>query len=379
MMSPATGEAPPARPTRRTRVLSGLVIAVAVVEIMSFWGSGIASGMSHSSAVVPPGAAPSVATAPTVAPQIVAAQESLTSSGGTGVAKVTPPGGEGALMAYDAKDHYVILTGGSAGNHTWKFAGGVWSELSTGSSAPPGGYASSMAYDAKDGYVVLVVLGETWTFSGGVWTELHPTLAPKKLFAGAMSYDSTDGYLVLFGGVNVTGVYLNDTWKFSGGHWTKIAGKTHPSARAFASMVDDAVDGYVVLFGGCHTQPACTTGYFLSDTWKFVGGTWALLTPTSHPSARAGVMLAYDGHDGYVLLFGGCNSSNCSAPFSDTWKFVGGAWTHLTPTVHPPARVLGAGTYDAKTGYVVLFGGSGTSFTGLNDTWKFLTGSWTKI
>jgi hypothetical protein len=359
--------------------MAGLVIAVAMVELMSFWGGGIASGMSHSSAVVQPATAVSSGTTPTVVPQVVAAKETLTSSGVTGKARVAPPAGDGASMAYDAKDHYVILTGGPATNHTWKFAGGVWSLLSLGSSVPPSGYASAMAYDVKTGYVVLVVVGETWTFSGGTWTQLHPAHSPAARLAAAMSYDSTDGYLVLFGGVNLTGAFLGDTWMFAGGHWTPIAGTTHPSARAFVSMVDDAADGYVVLFGGCHVKTACTTGYFLSDTWRFVGGAWTMLTPAKHPSARGGTMLAYDSADGYVLLFGGCNSSNCSKPFSDTWTFSGGAWTHLRPTTHPAARVLGAATFDGKTGYVVLFGGGGTSFKGLNDTWTFLAGSWTKV
>jgi hypothetical protein len=193
-----------------------------------------------------------------------------------------------------------------------------------------------------------------------------------------MVYDAKDHYTVLFGGFSQTG-YQTITWKFVGGQWSKLVTTKTPAPRAYASMTYDSADGVVLLFGGCHSAAPCTTGYFLADTWEFSAGAWTKITATVHPSARAGSMMAYDSANRYVALFGGCNATSCVSPFADTWTFVGGAWTHLKPSPHPSARELGMATYDAKTGYVVLFGGLNSSFTPLNDTWKFVGVSWTKI
>src|SRR5690349_2026869 len=106
-----------------------------------------------------------------------------------------------------------------------------------------------------------------------------------------------------------------------------------PSARYGAGMVYDAKDGYVLLFGGYDSQ------HDLNDTWMFLGGNWTKLSPPLSPSARYAPAMAYDGGDGYVLLFGG---STPAAGLNDTWKFTGGNWTQLAPTLPPRVR-WGAG------------------------------------
>ncbi len=96
------------------------------------------------------------------------------------------------------------------------------------------------------------------------------------------------------------------------GSWTSII-PSIPSPRFFASMVYDAADGYVVLSGG-----AGGSGVFFGDTWRFLGGSWTDITPSSSPSPRDGASMAYDAADGYVILFGGVSSG---ALLGDTWKF----------------------------------------------------------
>ena len=286
-------------------------------------------------------------------------------------------------MTYDTKDGYVLLYGGvnKTGylNDTWKFSAGTWALLHPKITPPKS--LGAMTYDAKDGYVVLLVVNQTWKFSGGVWTQLVPDRSPPVRYASAMTYDAKDGYVLLFGGYASSGSsgYLGDTWRFVGGQWTNITTSAHPKARAFSVMTYDTKDGYVVLFGGCDVGSPCSTGGFLSDTWKFVDGKWTKLTISAHPSARGGMAMTYDVADGYVVLFGGCDTTNCSHPYSDTWKFVGGSWTHLTSLTHPGPRLFASMTFDTKDGQVVLFGGSGPSFKYLGDTWKYLAGSWTKV
>jgi len=87
-----------------------------------------------------------------------------------------------------------------------------------------------------------------------------------------------------------------------------------------------------------------------------------------HPSNRWGPNMVYDAKDGYVLLFGGSTNQNY------TWKFSDGKWTDLNIAVAPPSRAHGGIAYDAADGYVVLFGGSSRNVY-YNDTWEYSGGS----
>lgn len=113
---------------------------------------------------------------------------------------------------------------------------------------------------------------------------------------------------------------------------------------------------------------------------------WQDVTSSSGtpPSARVGVGMVYDAKDGYVLLYGGENGGGTST-YDDTWKYVGGTWTNITTSVGtpPPPRVSPSIAYDAADGYVVLFGGitlaGGSYLDDLSDTWSYSAGHWTNL
>ena len=141
-------------------------------------------------------------------------------------------------------------------------------------------------------------------------------------------------------------------------------------------MTYDAKDGYVILVGGVGV--GCTP---FGDTWKFLDGVWTNITPSHSPAPRYGAGLAYDAKDGYVVLFGGAYpTSSCGAQkfYRDTWKFSAGVWSRLSPTTSPPARDNLMMTYDAMDGYVVLFGGALPSKY-FADTWAFSGGDWVQV
>lgn len=236
-----------------------------------------------------------------------------------------------------------------------------------------------MAYDAHDGYLVLFggsthtgkQLGDTWTYHAGAWTQLALSHHPQAREGGSMTYDAADGYILLFGGCGAVTCPIADTWKFVSGAWTQLMPTSHPTIRVASMMTYDAGDGYVVLFGG--TNAANTIA--LSDTWKFVGGAWTKLAPVASPPARFQGIMAYDSHDSYVLLFGGSNAAGTS--LVDTWTFSAVVWTPHTLVTHPSARDSGMMSYDANDSYVVFFGGA-TSTGDRSDTWTFVAGIWTQ-
>jgi hypothetical protein len=154
-----------------------------------------------------------------------------------------------------------------------------------------------------------------------------------------------------------------------------------PPVRTAEAMASDPKDGYVVMTGGWGTISGRLVEF--DDTWAYALGHWTNLTTSHRPSATLYASMAYDAKDGYVVLFGGCILS-IGCP-SQTWTYTGGNWTRLTPLIAPDPSLEGASlTYDARDGYMVLFGGSVAGCSGAcsydtNYTWKFAGGTWTNI
>jgi hypothetical protein len=182
-----------------------------------------------------------------------------------------------------------------------------------------------------------------------------------------MTFDAADGYLVLFGGwtygpAHPSGKFLNDTWKFASGTWTAFVPRSGPSGRSFASITYDAHDGYVLLFGGCRVVnpsgvSACVPNIpptALNDTWTFLNGTWGALS-IAGPSARFSAGMTYDPTWGEAILFGGESSSRSLS--NETWAYVAGSWTLLTPSSSPPPQAGNPLVFDGKAGRLLLFQG----------------------
>src|SRR3989454_4349898 len=307
----------------------------------------------------------------------------------TNITTATSPGRQfGQPIVFDAGqgDGYLLLF--STGLLSWKFSAGTWTLLTTSIPSPSPRVGASMTYDAADGYVVLFggaidtsispgLLGDTWKFQGGVWTNITTTLGPSRGAYTPLVYDASDGYVLLTVG--------SVSWAFKGGLWTNIptncsTAGTCPPPRYGSSAIYDVADGYVVLFGGC-CKSSSRDG--LRDTWEFHAGVWTNVTTSSGPPPRLFTTMAYDAVDGYGVLFGGVSSNPTVFPFSgtlgDTWKFAEGSWTNITTTTGPPARTLSTLAYDAADGYTLLFGGVSGTTGFFGDTWRFLAGTWTNI
>jgi hypothetical protein len=298
------------------------------------------------------------------------------------------------MMAYDAADGYVVLFGGanSTGwsNQTWKYVGGVWTQLHP-TRSPSYRFDGMMAYDRADKEVVLFggvgagancapngyYCNDTWTFTGGQWTMVTSSPSgPGPLAYGSMAYDPHLGSVVLFGGFsNPSGYIVNPSYSlhsFSKGSWTlrpSGAGPFPPFARS--SIAFDARDGYLVEFGGDNVSGLGPGPN--ASTWNFSHRLWTNLTPIKHPSWRLSDNLVFDPKLGYLVMFGGVLAPTYTSGPNTTSVFSGGSWTQLHPKVSPPGEVAPAmATYDAADGYLLLFGGqNSTSSIPSNDTWVF--------
>lgn len=213
----------------------------------------------------------------------------------------------------------------------------------------------------------------------GSWVHLRPLTAqpPQGRAYPAVAYDAGGSGAVMFGGCGTPVCPLNDTWSFSAGSWTNLTPtmSTSPPARWGAVSLFDSADGFVLLFGGRNSTA------LLGDTWEFHAGVWGPAPDLKGiaPSPRAFASVAADPKTGGVLLFGGVTPSGTS--LGDTWLFSGGHWKDLTSslTTSPPPRHSAAFATDPTRSSAILFGGSGDCGGFCGDTWSFSNGQWSNI
>ena len=151
---------------------------------------------------------------------------------------------------------------------------------------------------------------------------------------------------------------------------TGIVGPT-PSAR-LASMAWDGSDGYVLLFGW-----ESFTGY-PTDTWTYLGGNWTNITASvtgTPPSPQNYAVMAFDPSTQKVVMV--------SSLHNTTWTYHAKVWTNITSTAgpHPPTQIYGSLVADTTDGELLYFGGTLAYGSSPYDhaTWSFKNGVWTNI
>jgi hypothetical protein len=213
------------------------------------------------------------------------------------------------------------------------------------------------------------------------WKNITQGLHPSARTGASMVYDAADHYVVLFGGDDSAyGDHsLNDTWRFSGGKWMNITSGITPRDRESATIAYDAADGYVVLFGGysatTNNNHSSRQWVFLNDTWRFVGGKWSNITPGTSPAVSSENVMAFDGKDGYIVLWQDrWVLQHTWVNYPATWTFVSGVWTNQSAASKGPVGYPGTMAYDPHGHFVLLFSeGWGQS------TWTFQNLTWTEI
>jgi Divergent InlB B-repeat domain/Galactose oxidase, central domain len=290
-------------------------------------------------------------------------------------------------MAFDDATGTGVLFGGceqTGGitrlDETWTWDGTGWTRQFPAHSPSPECDAR-VAYDSKRQEVVLFGGSsghDTWTWDGFDWTKQAPADHPPRL--AAMAYDgATDtvvGFLVGWNGSQ----YVGETWTWDGSDWTKENPATNPSSQYSSEpltsvlMAYDGENQQVVLFGSIET---CPTNACDGDTWTWDGSDWTRQTPTTNPTARYAASIAYDSDHHRVILFGGETDSEIS---NDTWTWDGSDWTHEAPANKPPGRSDASMTFDPLSHRAILFGGFNSTSDARNqgDWWTWDGSDWTQ-
>jgi hypothetical protein len=308
---------------------------------------------------------------------------------------VSPSARDASLSAFDPATGQLVFYGGAGGffpgklavdNDTWTFDGASWSRHVT--SVKPGEQdrlsGGRMAYDPASSQLVLLGEGDgdaagTWTWNGSQWTVQRPAQLPVLFEGGCMATDSAAGELVLFGlhetGTRFDPVLTWQTWTWRGGNWVQLPTPAVSPQGADAQICSMTYDGanQDLLLVTATWYAGEYSGASPGETWTFDGTTWTQKeTLTNTTSGVDFTSMTYDPAYGQVMTYGGFDVSNGNAVLTNPWSWNGSAWQHVTLAPAPPARVLGASTYDPATGQLVLFGGVGSS-TWLGDTWVLST------
>jgi hypothetical protein len=308
-------------------------------------------------------------------------------------------------LVYDpAVDADVLFGGRSPGcpqgvcNDTWEYHFDAWTRVTTNVSPPPR-WQMSMAYDSQDGDVIMFgglgvgtacpssgPCGDTWQFNASAgWVQVPTNVlcgttaegpcpaadAPSPRHEASMAYDYVHGYILLFGGWNLTTNEMGDTWEYSAGTWTELSPSASPTGRNGAALAFDYSPsyGYLVLVGGTPTAYTSPDAIF-----AWTGSSWVRTAPAANvnPGPTEGGSMAYDAADGYVVFFGGYNSTFAFS--TATWTYSHGVWTRLS-IAGPPLDYDAAMAFDPAQGYVLMFGGANLA----NATWAFHAGAWTEL
>jgi hypothetical protein len=192
----------------------------------------------------------------------------------------SPPAGIQTGLAYDDYDGYTVLTETSEvpfqqnnlTTFTWSYARGVWTNISASAGTPNGAPAEPPVYDnatsslyvfLEYGFVAGGYENRTWRFHGGLWSDISasvstPVAAPFSHWwplGVSLAYDPALEGVVAVGGANWTNAtggyaYLNGTWLFSNLTWSSVPVGAEPYQRQGAGFAYDELLHEGVLLGG---------------------------------------------------------------------------------------------------------------------------------
>jgi hypothetical protein len=382
--------------------------------------------------------------------------------------------GLGDLLNYDGSWHFKFgqaqngqcfaypTSVGQPGTPNGRSNGVSWID-SAGNLWMFGGYVSYMSDITQcPNALVADAFNDVWEFTGGQWIWQGPLASSNPKQNGSYGtkgspggtpgaryystgYSDASGNFWMFGGYGYDASsgnigFLNDLWKFDGTQWTWISGSSTanqkgvytgtlvPGSRYGASSWVDS-SGNFWLFGGDGYDSAGGVGD-MNDLWEFTPSTskWTFIGGSKTANASSGTYgvqgvpasanapgsrvwsTTWVDANGDVWLMGGQYSPRAEF-LNDLWKYSGGQWTWMGPSVGssvsepqfenilgvypastglppspsnaPGSRLSGAAWTDLN-GNLWLFGGYGlgslpvgsatnvhTGFDTLQDLWEF--------
>jgi hypothetical protein len=222
------------------------------------------------------------------------------------------------------------------------------------------GYLSG-DWSYTNGYGIIVgderILKFNAVYSTPNWGRetIYDVSTPPGRYGSSMVWCSTQKVLLMFGGYNGTSGYLGDTWTYNiyQKKWTQV--NNNPAiARLWHSMVYDSSRNRVVMYGGYLSGGAYSQETYEIDPSNLVAG-WVLRIALSLPGKLYHSAMTFCSYDNKVYLYGGIGGGTATNMFTwDGTSWVNRAQTGVAPIIYGAAMI-----YDANSGYIIMFGGTG--------------------
>lgn len=208
---------------------------------------------------------------------------------------------------------------------------------------PGGMWSPQLVYDDESDMTILIGPPDpsprpetgTWAYhyETDTWTEMQSAEAMPRRWFPAAAYQPECDRIVVFGGFpsGASDETSQETWSYdyNTNSWANLTSSDGPSARAYASMTYDPISERLILFGG---QPYPES---IGDTWAYDcrTNTWTELTTDGTPAPRGKHGIAYNPIEANIVLFGGGTivggGPKWEALPAETWLFdsADNAWT----------------------------------------------------
>jgi hypothetical protein len=205
------------------------------------------------------------------------------------------------------------------------------------------------------------------------WTTPTPVPAPLCRENVRSAYDGGAKKLVLFGGqydwVNPIQVF-NDTWSYDVniGTWANMSPTGAPAARANFGMAYASKTGEVYVYAGNNSDVMD-----MSDLWSYNVTTnqWTSVLAQNSPSARRDVAMTYDSKRNALVIFGG--DQGLDNRLSELWLYHIGTstWEKLVTMDGPSGRYFSEMVYDPTNDRYIVYGGNTNPGVWKCDTWAY--------
>lgn len=265
-------------------------------------------------------------------------------------------------MAFDSNRNVVVMFGGfksftmgsqDMSNHTWEFVSSTntWTnKTSSITGAPSSRQGAAMAYDSDNEYIVLFggyqrsyfviknYFNDTWTYNGTHWVNVTASInnAPTASRKPTMVYDPIRKRFVLLTGGKLI---LSSNIIIENARCAGISGDLNYDGVIDSAdeqiMVDMVLNHepttFCADFDSDSTVTSSDISYFnsgfnvsfWSDTWELNGTHWNMVASRYFDSRRTSI--AFDSSSEYnnTFLFSGIGSGIDSYLFNDIWMFDG--------------------------------------------------------
>jgi hypothetical protein len=229
-----------------------------------------------------------------------------------------------------------------------------------------------LAFDTGSELAVFVdIKGNPWAYDSATnsWTDKASGNGPIALLGAGMAYDSGSDRMIVFGGLDPgTFEANNETWAYDvdASTWEQMKPPQSPTPRNYVAMAYDAGSDRLILFGGAPASGA------LGDTWAYDydNDAWTEMSPSTAPPARVYGGMVYDSQRDRMVLFGG-SADQETATLGDVWEYdlESNSWTDVSPPGGPGPRAWHAMAYDEESGAIVVFGGGESRSAYTAETW----------